>query len=407
MKDSRQQLVELLQETPCDARERERAAFTDAAEECDRIVILGAGRLGRKVLRGISDTGLKAVAFADNNPKMWGQTIDGLPVLSPDQAAECHAENAVFVAAVWHPSRSPLLAVLLDQLRRLHCRAIPFPVLFWSYPGKFLPYFFWDLPSRILEQRHDIAPAFDLINDEASRQAFVAQIRLRLSADVACLGHPDRREQYFPGLFPLLEDECFVDCGAYTGDTIRAFAAQANGRFRRLVAFEVDSEVLQHLQETASSFGPRVALHQAAVGSSSGIVGFAGDGMGGGCIAGSGSKQVSCVRLDDALAGERVTYIKMDIEGAEIQALEGAQNTIWRDRPVLAVCGYHTPDHLWRVPATLKTLAPDSQLFLRAHCADGLDTVWYSVPPERLPSAVSASAISANNMLARSQKVSS
>lgn len=73
----------------------------------------------------------------------------------------------------------------------------------------------------------------------------------------------------------------------------------------------------------------------------------------------------------------------MDIEGAELEALEGASGVIRRDRPVLAVCGYHKPDHLWRVLASLKNLAPDSALFIRSHCADGLDTVCYAVPPER------------------------
>jgi hypothetical protein len=73
----------------------------------------------------------------------------------------------------------------------------------------------------------------------------------------------------------------------------------------------------------------------------------------------------------------------MDIEGAELQALEGAHGVIWRDRPVLAICGYHKPDHLWRVLLSLKALAPDSALFLRSHCADGLDAVCYAVPPER------------------------
>ena len=363
------------------AERRERAAFDHAAGERKSLVILGAGRLGRMIRKGLHGTDLAPVAFADNNPALWNQTLDGLPVLSPEAAATRHA-TAVFVIAVWHPSNQPLLAQLLAQLRQLNCRAVPFAVLFWRFPERFLSYFFWDLPSRLLRQRHDIAAAFRLLGDEPSRQAFVEQIRLRLHADVESLCAPEPA-QYFPGLFSLSADECFVDCGAYTGDTIRAFTSHTGGLFRRLIAFEADSAVLHDLEQTLSETGSHASLHRAAVGSQNGVIQFAGDGMGSGKVATAGGTPVPCVRLDDALARERVTFIKMDIEGAELQALEGAHRTIWRDRPVLAVCGYHTPDHLWRVGVALKTLAPDSLLFLRSHCADGLDTVWYAVPPER------------------------
>jgi FkbM family methyltransferase len=228
-----------------------------------------------------------------------------------------------------------------------------------------------------------MAAAFELLDDDASRQAFAAQIQLRLRADFDCAGTPAPGAQYFPGLFSLMADECFVDCGAYTGDTIQAFLSQADHAYRKVIAFEADPSVLPGLETFMSDVGKRGVLHKAAVGAHNGVVHFSGDGIGGGCITGNTGAEVPCVRLDDALGNEHVSFIKMDIEGAELQALEGARRVIARDRPVLAICGYHTPDHLWRVPLYLKTLAPDSLLFLRSHCADGLDSVWYSVPPER------------------------
>jgi FkbM family methyltransferase len=174
-----------------------------------------------------------------------------------------------------------------------------------------------------------------------------------------------------------------VDCGAYTGDTIQSFIAETGNVYRKVHAFEADPAVLPELRTFITEVGSHAVLHTAAVGAHNGKVRFAGDGMGGGCLTDGSGTEVNCVRLDDALVHEKVSFIKMDIEGAELQALEGAHRLIWRHRPVLAVCAYHTPDHLWRVPLSLKSLAPDSLLFLRSHCADGLDTVCYSVPPER------------------------
>jgi FkbM family methyltransferase len=383
MKTTRQQLESLLRETPAAARVRQQYAFDQLAAGRRRIVIFGAGRLGRLVLQGLSGTDLEAVAFADNDPRTWGTIADGLPVLSPGEAANTHSQDAAFVIAVWHPSRSQLMSALLDQLRTLGCHAVAFPLLFWRHSSTFLPYFFWDLPENVLQQGEEIAAAFELLHDDSSRQSFAAQLQLRLRGDFDCIGVPFAGNQYFPGLFSLTADECFVDCGSYTGDTIQSFISETDNRFRKVIAFEADPAVMPSLRTFVNDVGSRAVLYNAAVGAHSGIVHFAGDGIGGGCITAASGTEVPCVCLDDALVREHVSFIKMDIEGAELQALEGAHSIIMRDRPVLAICGYHKPDHLWRVLASLKILAPDSALFLRSHCADGLDAVCYAVPPER------------------------
>src|ERR1700690_3567832 len=191
MKTARQQLDALLCETTAAARVRQHRAFDEAAHNRRRIVIFGAGRLGRRILQGLQGTDLEPIAFADNNPRTWGRSISGVPVFSPSDAANKYSTNAVFVVAVWHPSHSPLMSALLDQLRTLGCRAAAFPLLFWRHSSTFLPYFFWDLPANLLQQSADISAAFDLLHDEASRQAFTAQLQLRLLADFDALGTPE------------------------------------------------------------------------------------------------------------------------------------------------------------------------------------------------------------------------
>ena len=65
------------------------------------------------------------------------------------------------------------------------------------------------------------------------------------------------------------------------------------------------------------------------------------------------------VTLDEALSGEGPTYIKFDIEGSELDALDGGRETITRYRPKLAVCVYHLPDHLCAFPfSPARTAAP-------------------------------------------------
>ena len=74
----------------------------------------------------------------------------------------------------------------------------------------------------------------------------------------------------------------------------------------------------------------------------------------------------------------------MDIEGAELDAIEGSQRVIEEDRPVLALCVYHTQDHLWKVPLAVKEIHEEYRFFLRPHMQECWDTVCYAVPPDRI-----------------------
>ena len=88
--------------------------------------------------------------------------------------------------------------------------------------------------------------------------------------------------------------------------------------------------------------------------------------------------------LDEALSGERVTFIKMDIEGAELSALRGAKKIIQQQKPILAVCIYHGVGDMLNVPTYIKKLVPEYQIYIRHYTNEMFETVCYAIPPERL-----------------------
>ena len=106
-------------------------------------------------------------------------------------------------------------------------------------------------------------------------------------------------------------------------------------------------------------------------------------GNGSSAVSVSGNTLVACVPLDQILADPQPTYIKFDIEGAEREALAGAENTIRGARPILAVCVYHKPDDLWELPLYLRELLDDYRFFLRRHAEEAFDVVCYAVPRSR------------------------
>jgi hypothetical protein len=97
-------------------------------------------------------------------------------------------------------------------------------------------------------------------------------------------------------------------------------------------------------------------------------------------IDGSGEDSIDLVRIDDVLVGETapVTIIKMDVEGSELRALHGAQKTIVRDRPTLAISIYHNPDDLLTIAQYIKSLVPAYTFYLRSHKSALCDIVLYA-----------------------------
>ena len=128
----------------------------------------------------------------------------------------------------------------------------------------------------------------------------------------------------------------------------------------------------------------RIRVEQKAVGRVPGTVQFDGGGTPGSRIVETGSISVDCTTLDIAMRNLAPTIIKMDIEGAERDALLGAKHTIRVHRPVLAICIYHLQSDFYRIPLLMKNLCTDYTLFLRRQDRDN-DLVCFAIPNERLP----------------------
>jgi hypothetical protein len=128
--------------------------------------------------------------------------------------------------------------------------------------------------------------------------------------------------------------------------------------------------------------GPMI-IEECAAGSHEHKMLFATTGTAGSSL-GAGADQVRVRPLDDILNGHTPTFIKLDVEGAEKDALLGARRTIEQHAPVLAVCLYHRPSDLWELPLLLRSMNPQYSLYLRRYSDECWETVCYAVPPDRV-----------------------
>jgi hypothetical protein len=98
---------------------------------------------------------------------------------------------------------------------------------------------------------------------------------------------------------------------------------------------------------------------------------------------GDGDCEVKCVSLDSTLRDVPVSFIKMDIEGSELDTLTGARELIQKNAPILAICAYHKQSDLWNIPLFIHDISPDYSFHLRPHLLEGWDLVYYAIPSNR------------------------
>lgn len=87
---------------------------------------------------------------------------------------------------------------------------------------------------------------------------------------------------------------------------------------------------------------------------------------------------IETTNIDTAAEGRAVSFIKMDIEGAELEALKGARNTIKNYKPTLELSIYHKPEDIIELPTYIKSLVPEYRLYLRNYHLDHTETVLYA-----------------------------
>ena len=170
--------------------------------------------------------------------------------------------------------------------------------------------------------------------------------------------------------------------GGYIGDTLLDLAAFWGRNWKKVYSWEPDEKNRKHLVQICKEqkyqnveiipyglWNERTELHfnQRGIGSK---------------ISESGTKVIVVDTIDNVCGNDRVTFIKLDIEGSEVEALRGAERIIRRDRPRLAISIYHKPEDYFEIPLLIREMVPEYKLYIRHHKPSAADTVLYAIYPE-------------------------
>lgn len=338
-----------------------------------KVCIYPMGIAGKSLLSKLQVYGIDIDFFCDKNPELWGNEFQGKICVSKPQLLEMNQDELIVIieSLYYKEIKEELCEEGIKNIVRI-------------YPEKIMTdQYLMDNGSSFEKKVEDV---LNICEDEKSKKIFKYLTDSWKQEDLSddyfeCIY--DKNQYFDTNIVNLSEDEVFVDVGAYIGDTLENFLVHSKNNFEKVYLFELDKKIYSRLQDNIKNMGEigkkidaypyglsdenkRVCFVEGD--SSSSITDEKGDAFG------------DVRRMDDLLKNERVTFIKMDIEGAETAALRGAEEIIKSQKPKLAICIYHSPEDMLNIPVYLKKLVPDYHIYIRHYTDMMLETVCYAIP---------------------------
>lgn len=332
-----------------------------------KLILFGAGGKAETIVSELKKS-YAISAIVDNDKTKWGKKIGKILIESPDVILE---ENTIVLII------NSFIGVIAKQLEEM------------KFKGMYFSYFWLNMENRSVRLQKDfdrksIETLYNILQDETSKSILKTIVEKR---KIGFLDYTDIRtstEYFLTDIFQFMEQEVYVDAGVFDGDSILKFIEVMNGSYKKIYGFEADAYNFEAAVKNLSGFGEKIKLYNKALWNKNELGNFLVGEKESSKVSETieemkNSVEVEFCRLDDMIGAEKVTFLKMDIEGAELEALEGAKELIKRDKPKLAICIYHKPNDLWKIPLYIHELVPDYKLYIRHHSYHYCDTVLYAV----------------------------
>lgn len=308
--------------------------------------------------------------IVDRDPEKWGKDILGIRIESPQKLNTLKKDTFIVLITVQDTFE------IVEELEKRNI--INYYSEFWMSN--------FELYKEIRIGFSDSKDNLNYLADEKSKKIYQKIMEKRKNAVIDYSDIMDTNEYFRQEFFQPCNGAVYVDAGAFNGDTIEKFI-KFNSDFEKIYAFEADKKNYEQLKKSFiyQGFKKKIKIYNYGVYNESATVEFNGEiGISSNIV----NEQINnyfekkvthirCVKIDDIIK-EKVTFIKMDIEGSEIKALEGAKNTISKYKPNLAICIYHKTDDLWKIPDLIHKMVPEYQLYIRHHSCIFYDTVLYA-----------------------------
>jgi FkbM family methyltransferase len=351
------------------------------------VYVYGAGNLGRELVSLLLGKGFRINAVIDQRGSSVGP-IHGVKVIDPVELRSIYSSDI--------PEATCLISIfnwnvdcvkISNGLKDCFKHVISFPKILWHFHEDMGDRYWLTAPEYYDNFASEIDEVYSMLADDRSREVLLNNLQFRLRGEFDDQLLPEIGDSYFPRDIPRwIEPLRLMDCGAFDGDTIRQIAS-TDYSIEAFAAFEPDSSNFKKLVVAANDFRnlrpeckERIVLPCGVSNATETLSFNSGLGMAS-QLSSDGNITIQCVGIDEVLPDFRPTLIKMDIEGAEREALLGCRRTIEQFRPGLAICLYHKPDDLWKIPLAIREMVSGTgRFYIRSHAYNGFELVLYWQP---------------------------
>ena len=350
-----------------------------------RLVLFGAGGLCAHILSKYFI--LEKVEFiCDNNQSKWGQDFFGVKICSPAKLADT-PDGYVIVVCIkdsyaYYSVCSQLKQMGVNNHYKYNVLYLRSTVETYDSPwvNGFKPYNTYQIINR---HNHEINEVRSWLSDEKSIYVYDSMvIKMKyMLGDYSDICDIECDYFYNEGIFEYTEDEILADVGCYDGTTSIQFSEMLGKKFKKTMFFEPDNNnYLRSVNNISKHIdSDKYVGFKMGLSNKNGTVGFSHIGGEGSRINDNVGLDVKIARFDDLVSiNERVTFIKLDVEGEELNVLRGMQKSIQTHRPKLAISIYHKTEDLWVLPQFVKFLVPEYRLFIRHHGMNMFGKVLYA-----------------------------
>ncbi len=344
------------------------------------IAIYGAGFAGVVTFRCFKSCGITPVCFIDKNK--YGTQLEGICVIKPEQLCE-FASGATVVVSMY--TMGELFAEIKQMLYQLGVKEVVhlFELRQMQDLMKNQPFPLYIDEKFISDNQNSYTKFRELLEDEKSKSTLddiLEFISLNPNKEICSL---PIKEQYLPykDVYSQIDDEIFVDCGAFIGEVFESFYHINNGKYSAYIAFE--PEVISYNKLVENTKGYNIQTHNLGLSDRPERLSFENIANANGIISDKKLPKTECRPLDDILTDCHPTFIKIDVEGYEAKVLSGAKCLIKEDMPIIAIAVYHKKQDLWQLPFWINDNFSGYKFYLRSYM-NYMETICYAVPKNRL-----------------------
>ncbi|WP_177917539.1 FkbM family methyltransferase [uncultured Eubacterium sp.] len=314
------------------------------------LVLYGMGLGAEKIMAELAQRNMRADDIFASDEFVRGHSFKGHKVLKYSEVCEKYDDFNVVLCFASH------IDEVIERIAAINSEHTVFaPDVPVAGGGLFTR-------EYIAENEAKFDKAYSLLSDEESRKTYRDILNFKVSGKIEyLLSSFCDKDKVYSDILKLKNDEEIIDLGAYDGDTIREFTKATNGKYRHITALEPDSKSYKKLIKNTDGMPNITALNMGAWSKKDTLI-FSAD-------AGRNSKLSSegtSIEVTDVDSLNLApTFIKMDIEGSEMRALEGAEKTIKTYMPKLYVCAYHRNEDLFALPLKIHELNDSYKIYFR------------------------------------------